>query len=250
MSSPKRPHSHIFDSQDVDFLNNVKPTKFYVLCTSPRCGGTYIARELWRTGLCGAPHEYFNFNTTMIRMANRLQADSLYDYIQELFACRTSPNGVFGLKAHLDQFVFLVTLSQHFRRFRPVKYIYIERDDVIAQAVSRVIARQTQSWISHQPDKGKAIYKVDVIERAVAELKGTQDRWQELFRNIGIEPLTIKYETFLKNPGKGVEDICAFLDIDLSDKSPTLDLPTIEHQDNPIKAEWIARYKSEKGLTS
>ena len=37
-------------------------------------------------------------------MERRLQATSPEDYFAKLFACRTSSNGVFGMKAHYNHF--------------------------------------------------------------------------------------------------------------------------------------------------
>lgn len=180
-------------------------------------------------------------------MSARLESESLSDYISKLFMRRTSENGVFGFKAHLNQYIFLHDLSQHFHYFQSLKYIYIYRDDIVAQAVSRLIARQTQEWTSQHGKLGEAVYDSSAIRNCIDELKRFKSNWQQSFRNLGIEPFLVRYETFVEAPDKTVADICAFLNVDPADPASPVTLPSIERQNDLIKAEWIARYRAENG---
>ena len=85
-----------------------------MLAGTPRSGGNYLCHLLWRTGLMGAPMEYFNFHTLMLQMAVRLGVTSLADYVQRLLRVRTSPNGVFGYKAHFDHLQFMTIANLRF----------------------------------------------------------------------------------------------------------------------------------------
>ena len=134
--------THPFSLPAYDLRSNGPPSKFYFICSTPRCGSYFLARELWRSGCLGAPHEYFNFHTVMFQMARRLEVDTLRDYIGALFRLRSSTNGVFADKTHYDQFQFLYLAGQ-LGDFQPMSLVHLRRDDTANQAVSLAIAQLT-----------------------------------------------------------------------------------------------------------
>src|SRR5688572_18289411 len=87
-----------------DFPDKVPLRKSYLIASTPRCGSTLFSTVLWQTGLLGAPSEYWSYHkraavkTIGTRMMERLEALSRADYLTKLLACRTSRNGVFGVK--------------------------------------------------------------------------------------------------------------------------------------------------------
>jgi len=101
-----------FENEVYDFPTATAPRLFYMIASTPRSGGTFPSQCLWRTGLMGAPHEYFGFYGTMLRTVSRLKAPTLDNYLSKLLVVRTPANGVFGFKAHYDhlQFMLLVGL--------------------------------------------------------------------------------------------------------------------------------------------
>ena len=70
-----------------------------------------MCEALFNTGLAGAPTEYFDQDTRdrfgqiwHVKTLNKSQDESLDDYLQELLKRKSSPNGVFGSKAHFHQY--------------------------------------------------------------------------------------------------------------------------------------------------
>lgn len=100
---------HPLSNQSLDFPTATEPRIFYTICHTPRRGSHYLAREMWRTGCFGAPHEYFNVHIVMLEMSARLGARSLSEYAARLVRTRTGPNGVFGLKTAFIHFMFFAT---------------------------------------------------------------------------------------------------------------------------------------------
>src|SRR5215470_19312850 len=92
----------------LDFPVPTRPTRFYLVASTPRSGSTFLCHELRATGAMGAPAEYFNYQGAMLRMVTRLRPNDLAEYLEQLFAIRTSPNGVFGFKAQWDQFRLVI----------------------------------------------------------------------------------------------------------------------------------------------
>lgn len=247
MVEPSQPTDHPLEAAALDFPIVTSPQQFYVICSTPRCGSTYLAREMWRSGLCGAPHEYFNFFTVMMRYSARLGTYSLPDYMSRILALRTGPNGVFGFKAHLDQYLFFRDFSFQFPRFQPLKHIEIYREDLAAQAISRVIARQTRQWTAEQPVQGKTRYDAAAIGAAVKELEQANRSWQRVFQQAGVQPLRISYEALCREPASTVRRVIDFLGVEAAAAAPVEALPPIVRQSDPQKGEWLARYRNETG---
>src|SRR3954466_5530762 len=86
------------------------PSNTFMLATIPRSGSTYFAIRLWQTGALGAPMEYLNF-PILGRLLKRLRVDlpmdarSVLKYWKAVKALRTSPNGVFGYKMFMNNYV-------------------------------------------------------------------------------------------------------------------------------------------------
>src|SRR6186713_2298385 len=85
---------------EFDFpARNGPPELPWMLASVPRSGSTYVSHLLWATGCLGAPLEYLNFEPSgpygFASDSSPRQA-ALWDRVVRH---RTSPNGVFGLKA-------------------------------------------------------------------------------------------------------------------------------------------------------
>ena len=127
----------------LDFPRSVPLRKSYIVASTDRSGSTFLCSLLWQTGILGAPAEYWNFRsrpgtkTIGMQMMERLNASSPGDYLKKLLACRTSKNGVFGVKTHSFDFKeVLGKFPKLLDMLAPVTYIYIQRQDKVAQAVS------------------------------------------------------------------------------------------------------------------
>ena len=208
------PRDHPFEEPALDFPVETPPRQFYVICSTPRCGSSLLARELWRTGACGAPHEYFNFFSVMLRYSARLGTSSLHEYVGRVLALRTGPNGVFGFKAHLEHYLFLSGLSGLGPQLQPIKHIVIDRDDLVEQAVSYVMAQQTGQWIAGQAAREEASYDRPTIAQALQELEQAKRSWQSLLRQAGVEPLRVGYNALCADPVATVGKVINFLGVD------------------------------------
>ena len=237
--------SHPHNAAEYDFDCAVKPTKVYVICTTGRSGSTYLASLLWQTGVCGAPQEYFNYNTIMFQLAQRMGTRNIQEYAEALFRHRTSPNGVFGMKTHLNQFNFFHRFSGVSSLFQPLHYIYIEREDLLAQAVSYAIARETNQWMHLLDVVKEPVYERRLITQCLRSIEGQKANWRRLFRELRVEPHTVTYESLLKTPEAAVNGILRFLGIERPDETRPVKAPPLERQSDPRKAEWVARYREE-----
>jgi LPS sulfotransferase NodH len=188
--------------------------------------------------------EYFNFHAIMLEQVLRWQVTRLDVYVSTLLQRRTGPNGVFGVKCHFDQFHFLANVSGQFRRFKPARLIYVEREDAVAQAVSLAMALQTGQWDSFAEREREPVYDRSQIEQALQQIESAKAAWR---RALAVSPVGFfeaRYEALCADPERLVREVLAFLKIE----GPPGALPTAPPlpalQSDPAKDAWLLRYRS------
>ena len=123
------------------------PMRFqYAILCGHRTGSNLLSEALYETGMAGDPMEFFN-----LRMLRRLYRERnvetipFPEYLAEMKARRTSPNGVFGFNLKYDQaLVYFEGNSMEFYKllFSCNYIVFLYRRSKIAQAVSMYIGQQ------------------------------------------------------------------------------------------------------------
>lgn len=218
----------------------------YIIAASYRCGSTHLCTRLWKTGLLGAPFEYLNYEHEMKFLYSRLGADSPEDYLERLIACRMSDNGVFGLKAHFHHFrAALRACPSALQRLQPLQFIFIRRDDKIAQAVSLAKALQTRAWLGLGDGERHDIplfYSDEFIRACLEEVHRQEDSWIDWFKDRQVTPHVVLYEDLLRDEEQTVRKLCVALGV-AGDEPSTGEVPRVERQSDSVNAEWISRFK-------
>src|SRR3954469_25286570 len=93
----------MYDTLDDDLDAGVETRLSYVICSTSRSGSYLLCELLWRTGVAGAPEEFFH-PQYMPRLMERWGVEELDEYVRALLAHKTTPNGVFGAKIHWAQY--------------------------------------------------------------------------------------------------------------------------------------------------
>ena len=76
----------------------------YLVCSSPRTGSNVITAALQHSGLGGVPFEYLHPNAVPLVFKRFGRANgTMKQYLGLIESCRTSANGVFGIKVHFGQ---------------------------------------------------------------------------------------------------------------------------------------------------
>jgi LPS sulfotransferase NodH len=223
------------------------PTRFYVICTTPRSGSNFLCRELARRGAFGKPREFFNFHRPMFQFARELAAKGMDDYIAKLFAAYTSPEAVFGWKAFWFDFLFLRDMVGRFERFQPLTYIYLHRRDDIAQAVSFAYARASGAWHSEDLMQVDLPYDRAGIDDALRAVRWNRGGWEDFFATGAVTPLRVEYDDLVRDPVPAIQQIALALGLPAELAPPSLDLPALEPQREWGKQQWLIRYRQETG---
>lgn len=197
--------------------------KDIVLCATQRCGSTMVVEDMRNSNQLGLPGEWFI----------PWKHSEKRDWDQARAAVRKKsqgPNGVRAVKVMADQMAIVdqCLRPQHsasnvdtsFSKFRGLfedaVWVHIKREDIVAQAVSRLMAKQT--GINHATDadehfagkivKGsgrqtyneKTEYKFEAIQRECTSITLENLTWSRFFKANKIKPIQLVYENYSVDP--------------------------------------------------
>ena len=229
------------------------PERIYVLAAAPRSGSTYLSHLLWQSGCLGAPLEYFNFLPTGHYAAAAASAERQIAIWRSVLHCRTSPNGVFGVKCFPGMVNQLAQNSPAL--FREVtatllagnpnpKIVQLKRRDRIAHAISYARAARSGIWRAEQEEKGEPAtvpYSEEMISEALQVLDADDKAWEALYASSRIQPLVLWYEEVVEKPQEAVKSVADYLGVRL-DPSATVSVPEIRRQSREDSERWAEQH--------
>jgi LPS sulfotransferase NodH len=177
------------------------------------------------------------------RLMNRLGATTPEQYFHKLLERRTGRNGIFGMKAHCHHFEpALAWCPSMLEILAPVTFIYINRRDKVAQAVSMAKAMQTNAWMSFDPVTGKSVrYDADFIAQCMHEVEQQRLGWWRWFETNSVTPFVVTYEDMLADKDSVVRSIVELLEVE-NDEAEKIELPAVEKQSDETNLEWMNRF--------
>ena len=224
-----------------DVVNSVAPKKTILIASTPRSGSHMLGHTMIKTAQMGVPFEYCN-PPIMRQWKQELGLETVQEVMTTLMKKRTSSNGVFSLKMHLEHLDAFGGLAETISFFPNVKIIRIVRSDLLRQAVSLSVAGQTGIWISGQTGKGQeAKYSKVLIEDCIHNLIGQNYKWSKQIAEHNLSSLTVEFEQFIDDPGTVITQIAKFADIDTS-TIPKIEAPATLKQSGPRSADWCEKY--------
>lgn len=238
--------------------------KTYIVFSSGRTGSTWLALGLYKLGL-GVPLEYFN-RTQCKGFAARLDvAEGFHDerdlahYIQEILPIRTTRNGVFGASIHIHQWLNLFqknihNLTKHARidwliqtlqnSFPNPHFIFLYREDLLMQAISMNIARQTDAWSSTLNELREPQYNYQSIKKTLATIVYGVGVCKYFQKQIKAPKLEFLYEDLEQDYDHIIGQILQMLDINIEFESG-LSSKTINKQRTNRNQQWKQRFLQE-----
>lgn len=242
------------------------PPAAYILCTSPRSGSTLLCALLRDSGVAGHPKSYFHRpSLPEWRTGLDLAQDAARtDIFAEATRQGRGNTDIFGLRLQRNSapFFFAQLREMHpaaqtdvqalTAQFGPTRYLYLQRKDKVAQAVSLVRANQSGLW--HRNADGSELertappqdlqYDPDAIAEEIETLTTFDTEWQAWFDAENITPLRLDYDTLSADPAGTLARTLDFLG-----------LPRIAHVNPAVtrladatNAEWIARFRADRPL--
>jgi LPS sulfotransferase NodH len=179
----------------------------------PRTGSTALCSLLESTRVLGHPLEYLN-PTALPRIATRFAARDVAEYLDVLRRERATRNGVFGLKASYPHLAPLAKPGVISSLLGDVRFVYLIREDMVAQAISACIAQRSGVWHRDQDGKpfrsgpdvedGDVEVRPRMVVKKLDQLAEMQAEWERFFSLYSVQPLRISYEEFCDDPADAV----------------------------------------------
>lgn len=211
----------------------------YVICSEHRSGSTLLCQLLASTGQLGQPGEFFSDPL----FGFRIERDR--SLLEKVVKEATSANGVFGLKVFSQQFD-TTSKAGWAARLPNLRFVHLERRDLLGQAISLVQALQTGRFLASQPGRSEPRYDRRLIARHIARIAESHARWRSYFARNGIQPLWLIYEEVVADPQRAVSAIAAHIGLE---GEITVDCSSVNVtvQRGAISDEWRARFIAEAG---
>jgi LPS sulfotransferase NodH len=220
------------------------PARMLFLCFTNRCGSNYVAQLLASTGAFNEAGEFFNA-PTVLEHAQALGLQSLAAYVAALPGL-VSPHQVLAAKAAPDQLVMLADSGILDWLGPRATYLLLERQDHLAQAISRVIASQNSAWSSFHAasiSSDALQYQRTAIEIELGKIAHANAAFYAFFAANSIAPLHTTYEAVLRRPQGLADELSERLQMRGLRIDPTA--VTLRRQSGAVNAAWAARYEEE-----
>lgn len=242
----------------------------YLVCSTGRSGSTLLCKTLNTLQCCGHPEEYFH-HTGNRGLNLKHDLDGFLEYFNSILREGTTSNGTFGIKMHwwqLDSFLKILKKYPCFADsadldilnslFPKLKFIYIWRQDMLAQAVSTTIAQQTRVWkqvigndqkkayaktmVTPAPEGTSVKFKPLKIYRWEQSFKDQNRRWQKFLTANNLDYYELTYEDLIQSFEREMKQVLAFLDVEEYEMAQAIQMAT-RKQSNTINQEFIRKYK-------
>ena len=212
--------------------------KACLVCMTPRSGSTYLSTLMDSTGKLGRCLEFLNFEDIQLRNHSESFV-CLTDYLKHVIGQYSSCTGVFSMKGDLYHYLPLIKKSLIRRGLKQVFFVYLTREDLLAQAVSAFRAIQTGQWSSQQASRGEPQFEAEGILEQLDALLRMMTRWELLFGLLEIKPIRLTYETLVAQPTTSVQRLASALGVNVD---CTLSSP-LKIQRDELSAEWTDRIR-------
>lgn len=215
------------------------------LCFINRSGSNYLSELLASGGQYNRATEMLNW-PAVLDISNRRKFKRFQDYFA-LLVRRRQQNGRFFIKAalqHLDVLTRAGVLDQVAARSQ---FVMIERNDVLAQAISFAIAFATGAFSSEAQGSTRpedVPYSRETIERYLHSIATSRQHFALFFGRNGIVPLRVMYERLVEDP-EG-EAVRLARELALPDFSVDMANVRLERQAGTVNEEWRRRYLAER----
>lgn len=232
-------------SVDLDQPENV-PSRSYVIGSVPRCGSHLFGHSLAAENTAGVPYEYCN-PANLLQWRNLAKKRDNASTLQYIMRRRTTPNGVFGIKLHFSHLLFMRQWCVPEEVLPAAKLILLRRKDLLGQAISYVIAKQTGSWIDEMPANSEPYYDRNAIDSAIRSISIDYENWEIAANLLNWDYIKICYEEFLDRPEDVINQTSQFIGIDQDSRQSQAgaQMKPPKKQGGNINKEWRARYLAE-----
>lgn len=205
-----------------------------------RSGSNLLASHMRTVPRLAGFHEQLNW-TTVLNTSERQGISNFPDYIQHATTLAQKPDKIYGFKASWDQMLMLLRFGID-RMYTGVNVVHITREDIVGQAISLLIASQTEQWTSKQTAREDVTPKYDEtrITNIINDCSAAAEKVRLVSQMSGARYLSVTYEQVVENPALVIRQIGRSMGAKLPTWQPK-PVP-LERQANALNDEWRSRY--------
>ena len=233
----------------------------YILCGTPRTGSTLLCSLLRSTGVAGRPESYFRDPGILdwaVQLGVLVDEDGRFDFAELVAGAvrvGSTANGVFAARIMWGTMPAVVHGLDPLPSGRsdvevlqdalgPLRFVHLQRRDVVGQAVSWARAEQSGYW--QQGDEVQVQPRLDLgqVDSLVGTIRDHNAAWRRWFAAQGVEPLDVTYEGLVTDPAEAVMSILNWI----GTRPPADWMPVSPHkrQADAINADWVRRYRERR----
>ena len=246
------------------------PTPNYLVCSTVRSGSTLLCKTLEKLDECGKPQEYFHRHLVKkLKLQNNPQ--KFLEYCDCIVREGIDNHGTFGIKMHWYQLVDFFDLARQCSHltektnleilnilFSNLKFIYLWRSDIEAQAISAAIASQTGVWeksnqsLAEKPEKNKKTPKTAMAKTIKFQpwkiyewersLQYQNQCWQRFFTDNHLKYHEMNYENLVESFNDEVIKVVNYVGASFKDGCINIVMPT-KRQSDAFNTRFMAYYK-------
>ncbi len=239
--------------------------KKIVLFSTQRSGSTMVCDDLAGTNVLGRPSEYF---IKLIETRNELNSDEKRNELLAIVERSSTPNGISAVKVMSNQIqpIGQILLNSgaaeakgpdfaFMNYFDGARFYRITRKDKVAQAVSRILAAETNVY--HASDDSKGLegmlgklskgrdetgveYSASRIKTEIEQIRKEEHHIDNFIKKFNIPYTEIVYEEVVNNRGY-IYEIAEEFDIE----NIVLAERRLKKIGGGVGKDWISQYKSE-----
>jgi LPS sulfotransferase NodH len=237
-----------FGNAGLRFLKPSAPQdlRTFVVCFTNRCGSNLLSELISTNTSFGRAGEYLN-SAGVINTCTHKKFARLQQYLGWLARSKASPQGILGIKLDYRQLFFLTRTGLIPHAFGTVRFIHIQRADVLAQAVSHVIAAQNKAWSSkHKSELSEQdiVFREREIVAVMSRIHEANARFRGFFDLFGIKPVDVTYEELVRRPQEVGERVLQELGFEgIVNYSVVPTAITLTKQANHVNKSFIERIR-------
>jgi len=203
-----------------------------------------VAELLASTGDFNLAGEFFNYDTVLNHVSEHgfKTFSEYFWFLSETVSCK----GKLTVKLAVTHLVVLLHSGILDQIIDRSKFVMIERNDRLMQAISLSIASQTGQWTSYMSPKigeDRLTYAPKQISMIIESIVHQQSYFDLFFAMNGIKQHTLIYEQFVAQPELHIAALGEWLGTDIDE----VDLTKIrlQRQASTISTDWRERFLAE-----
>jgi trehalose 2-sulfotransferase len=245
--------------------------KLLILCMTPRSGSTALSGALAASRMMGLGGERLNYNPLKKLIAATAPQSLLQMLCAVIDSSRSRKSGVAQIKCDLPQLLPFLVDPDCLAVLAQAQFVYLTREDVLGQAISRYRGAVTGHWHStlskvdqsvvpvalpDHPVPGKpgnsheVPYNFSAIKGQIDQLTKMMAAYERVFAAFGLSPLRITYEQVTTDSYAVMARMAALLGVTLPADVSLADgghIRTATGNNDDLRARYIADCRAALG---